>query len=240
MASGCFFCLTRLPSRQFSVATVFARTAPDSATTLTGRHSPFLPPSLAQASPDRLRSSKAASPSRPHHHLSALDLSTLVMAFLSSALNIFGAVLLAHAYVVHLAVGTAQHHTTDSVYSVYSAHEHSTLATIAGSLPVAPVHSYIIPTIDLPLDITLETLTAVLLLCVGIVIGSPELKPIQWRVWAGKLEKDKSAKTESINGDPLGPRGNPYAALEQRQGFLDIRSQRNEFADWVKSGSSKK
>ncbi|KAG9564375.1 hypothetical protein KCV01_g20563, partial [Aureobasidium melanogenum] len=55
------------------------------------------------------------------------------MALLSSALNIFGAVLLAHA--------------------VYSAHEHSTLATIAGSPPVSPVHSYIIPTIDLPLDI---------------------------------------------------------------------------------------
>lgn len=162
------------------------------------------------------------------------------MALLSSALNIFGAVLLAHAYVLHLTLGLVHCHTTDSVCSVYSAYEHSTLATIAGSLPASPVHSYIIPTIDLPLDITLETLTAVLLLCIGIVVGSPELKPIQWRVWAGKLEKDKSAKTESINGDPLGPRGNPYAALEQRQGFLDIRSQRNEFADWVKSGSSKK
>ncbi|THX98707.1 hypothetical protein D6D02_09342 [Aureobasidium pullulans] len=141
----------------------------------------------------------------------------LVMALVSSALNIFGAVLLAHA-----------------------AHEHSTLATLAGGVPVSPVHSYIMPQIDLPLDITLETLTAVLLLCVGIVIGSPELKPIQWRVWAGKLEKEKSSKTQSINGDPLGPRGNPYAALEQRQGFLDIRAQRKDFADWVKSGSSKK
>ncbi|CAD0014310.1 unnamed protein product [Aureobasidium pullulans] len=139
------------------------------------------------------------------------------MALVSSALNIFGAVLLAHA-----------------------AHEHSTLATLAGGVPVSPVHSYIMPQIDLPLDITLETLTAVLLLCVGIVIGSPELKPIQWRVWAGKLEKEKSSKTQSINGDPLGPRGNPYAALEQRQGFLDIRAQRKDFADWVKSGSSKK
>ncbi|THV71591.1 hypothetical protein D6D28_04322 [Aureobasidium pullulans] len=141
----------------------------------------------------------------------------LVMALVSSALNIFGAVLLAHA-----------------------AHEHSTLATLAGGVPVSPVHSYIMPQIDLPLDITLETLTAVLLLCVGIVIGSPELKPIQWRVWAGKLEKEKTSKTQSINGDPLGPRGNPYAALEQRQGFLDIRAQRKDFADWVKSGSSKK
>lgn len=129
---------------------------------------------------------------------------------------------------------------TDSLYSVYSAYEHSTLATLAGIPAVSPAHSYIIPTIDLPLDITLETLVAVLLLCVGIVIGSPELKPIQWRVWAGKLEKDKASKTETINGDPLGPRGNPYAALEQRQGFLDIRSQRSEFAEWVKSGSSKK
>jgi len=129
---------------------------------------------------------------------------------------------------------------TDSLPSVYSAHEHSTLATLAGHPAAAPAHSYIIPTIDLPLDITLETLVAVLLLCVGIVIGSPELKPIQWRVWAGKLEKDKASKTETINGDPLGPRGNPYAALEQRQGFLDIRSQRSEFAEWVKSGSSKK
>lgn len=128
----------------------------------------------------------------------------------------------------------------DSLHSVYSAHEHSTLATLARNPAASPAHSYIIPTIDLPLDITLETLVAVLLLCVGIVVGSPDLKPIQWRVWAGKLEKDKTSKTETINGDPLGPRGNPYAALEQRQGFLDIRSQRSEFAEWVKSGSSKK
>lgn len=71
------------------------------------------------------------------------------------------------------------------------------------------------------------------------MLSSPELKSIQWRVWAGKLEKEKSAKTESVNGDPLGPRGNPYAALEQRQGFLDIRAQRKEFAQWVKDGSKK-
>jgi hypothetical protein len=122
---------------------------------------------------------------------------------------------------------------------VYSAHEHSTLATLAGRASVSPVTSYIMPKIDLPLDITLETLTAVLLLCVGLVLGSAELKPIEWRVWAGELERNKTAKTQSINGDALGPRGNPYAALEQRQGFLDIRAQRSEFANWVKSGSSK-
>jgi hypothetical protein len=30
--------------------------------------------------------------------------------------------------------------------------------------------------------------------------------------------------------------GNPYAALEERPGFLDIRGQRKEFANWVKDG----
>ena len=30
--------------------------------------------------------------------------------------------------------------------------------------------------------------------------------------------------------------GNPYAALEERPGFLDIRGQRKEFANWIKDG----
>lgn len=70
-------------------------------------------------------------------------------------------------------------------------------------------------------------------MCVGIVLGSPELKPIQWRVWAGKLEREKNVQKR----DELGPRGNPYAALEERAGFLDIRAARKEFAGWVKDGA---
>ncbi len=30
--------------------------------------------------------------------------------------------------------------------------------------------------------------------------------------------------------------GNPYAVLEDRPGFLDIRGQKKEFANWVKDG----
>lgn len=83
------------------------------------------------------------------------------------------------------------------------------------------------------MDITLETIFSVLLLCVGVVLSSPALKPIQWNVWAGRLERSKDAREMSKVG--LGG-GNPYAALEERPGFLDIRARRKEFGDWVKDG----
>lgn len=70
-----------------------------------------------------------------------------------------------------------------------------------------------------------------LLLCVGVVLSSPELKPIQWSVWAGNLERCKAAR--EIKGVGVGG-GNPYAALETRPGFLDIRAQRELFAGWVR------
>ena len=72
------------------------------------------------------------------------------------------------------------------------------------------------------------------LLCVGVVLSSPELKPIQWNVWAGRLERSKQARAMKEVG--VGG-GNPYAALEERQGFLDIRGQRKEYANWVKEGA---
>lgn len=60
-------------------------------------------------------------------------------------------------------------------------------------------------------------------------MSSPELMPIQWNVWAGRLERSKEArviKEVGVGG------GNPYATLEERPGFLDIRAQRREFAKW--------
>lgn len=81
----------------------------------------------------------------------------------------------------------------------------------------------------------LETLAAVLLLCVGIVLGAPDLRPIQWRVWAGRIEKEKQAPLKNLDE---GFRGNPYVGVEQRIGFLDIRGARREFAGWVKNGAS--
>lgn len=93
------------------------------------------------------------------------------------------------------------------------------------------------PKIDLPLDITLETLFSVLLLCVGVVLGSPELKPIQWREWAGKQQREKQDNAKT--GD-AGFVSNPYKALDERVGFLDIRATRKEFAEWVREGGNAK
>ncbi|GAB7348537.1 hypothetical protein MBLNU459_g6931t1 [Dothideomycetes sp. NU459] len=147
------------------------------------------------------------------------------MGLVSNGLNLFGIVLLIHA--------------------VYSAHEHSLLPAAAAppssssSASSSSSSSSLAspqPTIDLPLDITLETLLSVLLLCLGVVLGSPALKPIQWRVWAGRIERDRAAKDAPLAADGLGPRGNPYMALEERPGFLDIRGKRREFAQWVREG----
>lgn len=79
----------------------------------------------------------------------------------------------------------------------------------------------------MPLDIQMETLVAVFLACFGFVLGSEPLKPISWSTWAGKIERE---------GDP-----NPFQALEDRVGFMDIRAKRKEFADWVRdqNGSEK-
>ena len=47
-------------------------------------------------------------------------------------------------------------------------------------------------------------------MCVGLVLGAEELKPITWRVWAGKAESESRG-------------GGPFQALEERLSFMDIR-----------------
>jgi membrane magnesium transporter 1 len=49
----------------------------------------------------------------------------------------------------------------------------------------------------------------VFLICFGLVTGADPLKPIDWNVWAGKIEKEGGAR-------------NPFRGLEERMGFLDI------------------
>ena len=106
----------------------------------------------------------------------------------------------------------------------------------SSSLPPAPsaiLPRSLDPKVNLPADITLETLFSAVLLCVGTVLSSPGLKPIQWNVWAGRLERNNGAremKEVGVGG------GNPYAALEETPGFLDIRAARKRFAEWIKEG----
>ena len=40
-------------------------------------------------------------------------------------------------------------------------------------------------------------------------MGAEELQPIEWRVWAGKVERERKE--------------GPYLGLEERMGFVDIR-----------------
>ena len=93
----------------------------------------------------------------------------------------------------------------------YSAYEHSALHAISPhqstivSLPALQP-----PTVGLPLDISIETILSVILICVGLVCGAEELKPISWRVWAGKAERESGG-------------GGPFQGLEDRFGFVDVR-----------------
>lgn len=56
--------------------------------------------------------------------------------------------------------------------------------------------------------------------CFGLILGSQPLKPISWSAWAGKIESE---------GGP-----NPFRALEERVGFMNIRAQREEFSKWAR------
>ncbi|EME48662.1 hypothetical protein DOTSEDRAFT_162346 [Dothistroma septosporum NZE10] len=140
------------------------------------------------------------------------------MGAVANALNILGLVFLSHA--------------------VYSSYEHSLLLLSSQSPAPSSILSRLLdPRINLPLDVVLETLFSVILLCVGVVLSSPELKPIQWNVWAGRLERSQEAR--EIKAVGLGG-GNPYATLEERPGFLDVRGRRKEFAEWVRNGQDVK
>ncbi|USW47707.1 Putative membrane magnesium transporter [Septoria linicola] len=120
-------------------------------------------------------------------------------------------------------------------HAVYSSYEHSLLPS--SSIPPTPssiLPAALDPKVSIPTDIVLETLFSVLLLCVGVVIGSPDLKPIQWNVWAGRLERSKEAREVTAVG--VGG-GNPFAVLEERPSFLDVRKTREDFARWHKESS---
>ena len=61
---------------------------------------------------------------------------------------------------------------------------------------------------------------------------SPQLRPVQWRVWAGKIEREGGIGLDERNGI----KGGIYRGLEERVGMWDIRAKRREFAEWVKEG----
>lgn len=69
------------------------------------------------------------------------------------------------------------------------------------------------------------------------MLSTSELRPIQWRVWAGKIERE--GEKGFLGSDGMVERdymGNPFRMLESRPGFVDVRRQRREFAEWVREG----
>ncbi|KAK4212832.1 magnesium transporter [Rhypophila decipiens] len=140
------------------------------------------------------------------------------MTGISKALTAFGSLLLAHA--------------------CYSAHEHSALQTLkAATLSLTSTASQTTAT-TLPADIAIETVIATLVVLLGLVLSTQPLRPIQWRVWAGKIERQGEEGFVDNNGEVIKEYiGNPFQIFENRPGFVDIRKQRMEFAEWVKSSA---
>lgn len=121
------------------------------------------------------------------------------MTFLSKLCIAIGLVFLAHAYVS----GEDVFAVTNGYPRGYSAHEYSAFYSRIHSANTSTVYS-------LPLDIRIETIVSVFLICFGLVAGADPLQPINWNVWAGNIEKEGGAR-------------NPFRGLEERAGFVDIR-----------------
>ncbi|GFP58956.1 FACT complex subunit POB3 [Trichoderma asperellum] len=132
------------------------------------------------------------------------------MAWLSRPLTLVGLVLLAHG--------------------CYSAHEHTVLSSTSAQHSTSP------STTALPLDIYIETAVATFLLCVGLVLGSGTLKPIEWHTWAGKIEREAD-RSLSGSGDADDATGNPFSALEARSGFINIHKLHGDFVNFVSTWS---
>ena len=63
-----------------------------------------------------------------------------------------------------------------------------------------------------------------LIILLGLVLGTRPLRPIEWRVWAGKIEREGEEgfvdNEGEVNKDYI---GNPFQVFEARPGFVDIR-----------------
>ncbi|RAH87552.1 hypothetical protein BO86DRAFT_444489 [Aspergillus japonicus CBS 114.51] len=124
------------------------------------------------------------------------------MGFFSRVLTLFGLVLLAHAG--------------------YSAHEHTLLTSSASSARLTnPLQTTTTTTTHLPPDIIIEALVSLIIVSVGLVLGTETLKPISWSEWAGQIEREGKGR-------------HPYRRLEERYAFWDVRAKRKEFADWIR------
>ncbi|KAK4158208.1 magnesium transporter [Chaetomidium leptoderma] len=140
------------------------------------------------------------------------------MTLLSKTLTAFGGILLAHA--------------------CYSAREHTTLQSLR-SAATAALTSSPAAAVSLPVDIIIETIISTFVILLGLVLGTRALRPLEWRVWAGKIEREgEEGFTDGAGAVDKDFMGNPFSVLESRPNFVDIRKQRREFTEWVQKGGT--
>lgn len=134
------------------------------------------------------------------------------MTWTSRSLTVAGLLILAHA--------------------CYSAQEHiASSSTLAKNIVSGRKQQ---PTSSLPLDICVETMAATLITCLGLVLGFPKMRPIQWHIWAGTIEREGDIGCLDASGEIDAEYcGNPFEVLESRPGFANIRKQRREVTEWV-------
>ncbi|KAH6854393.1 magnesium transporter [Chaetomium sp. MPI-CAGE-AT-0009] len=140
------------------------------------------------------------------------------MTLLSKTITAFGSLLLAHA--------------------CYSAREHTALQSLRAATAATLTSSSTAAT-SLPVDIIIETIISTFIILLGLVLGTHPLRPLEWRVWAGKIEREgEEGFTDSAGAVDKDYMGNPFSVLESRPNFVDIRKQRKEFAEWVQKGDA--
>ncbi|KAF2963891.1 hypothetical protein GQX73_g9690 [Xylaria multiplex] len=122
------------------------------------------------------------------------------MTWISKSTTAFGLILLTHA--------------------CYSAHEHSALQSHRAASLSSLTSIQSSAASSLPVDITIETIVATFIICLGLVSGTSQLRPIQWRVWAGKIEQEGEAGFKNSSGEvDKDYVGNPFRLLESRPGL---------------------
>jgi hypothetical protein len=53
------------------------------------------------------------------------------------------------------------------------------------------------------MQIRLETVVSVVLLCIAVVLGAAELKPAKWREWTNLQERENSGYVTCIRADAV-------------------------------------
>ncbi|ATY63221.1 Magnesium transporter [Cordyceps militaris] len=137
------------------------------------------------------------------------------MTWISQSVTVVGLIILTHA--------------------CYSAQEHAALSAALAKHALSHQQA----NSSLPIDISIEAIIATFIVCTGLVLGSQALRPIQWNVWAGKLEREGDTGFLDGSGEvDKDFRGSPFIFLQSRPGFTNIRKQRREFTAWVKADAN--